>query len=1004
MNHFQAVEHRVAKFATIALLGGLMWGGLVDAIGALTGGPVGEIVGRVIDGASQSAALGGEIRWNRGGKFQRQLGAVQGGSLQAYTCDTFLQDGARYLILKQKVMIQLGLEVFRSDQAVVRITKGKNEEQQNIEILLRGAQIGGNHLASINRVAFESKFFRIKAQVTGDIKVKQAWMKPSKGSKLKWVTDFVAEFAGQDGGIPKENTKKKSKQGFGRRGLFSGDGLLTFSLAGAENGGKISGKKFGKNEYGISLHGPLRLVYASPKESRKLVFTADRAVIILGGKTGQDLAKGKISGRSFSEKDIAGIYLEGDVMATDGDYTIRSPRVYYDLKASQGVIMDAVLNTWSSKLNQPIYIRAQKLRQHYANEWSGEKARIGLSAFAQSHVSVNAQKMIFTKRTGSDGLEHHRVKVQGASLGVNGWNVLPLPNFDTEIELPPVRKFQPGYSSNGGPTLETSWDLFSLFRGGAPENATLYGDLDILGTRGVGTGISLKYDHGDMFGKLDGYLLVADHGEDDFSGRVPIEHEGELRGFLQLEHRQEVEGGWELSVEYGYVSDPVYLERFERELSESGRAFDASIYLKHQVAQRAFTALASSNVNDFISQDGILQSVGYTVERKPQVALHVIGETVWDGRLGYFGNSSLSRMRIYGAKDAPEDRGYNNAQSARWLGIPNAATSFRDALRSQGIPMGFVNRFDSRHEFQAPLKAGILDMTPYFTGRLTAYDEAFESYGDSRSNVRLWAGAGVRIGTEFSKTFDQVNSSMLGIHGLRHIIEPRMDIHYSDSSIDRKNLPQYDVDIEGINDGLSTRLGMRQTLQTKRGGVGRQRVVDVLVVDTDVVFQKNAYNDNIVGRYFSYRPELSRGGDHFSAEVRWQASDRFGLAGNVVNSLEGFRTQQWALGASMSHTQGITSFVEYRDTDIIGSRFLTWGAHTQLTQKYELGIKQVIGFNEHQSRELSLTLVRKMPGWKMVLGLDIDQIRGDQTVFLVFYPQGMKSGRGESRLFKPWGE
>jgi hypothetical protein len=40
------------------------------------------------------------------------------------------------------------------------------------------------------------------------------------------------------------------------------------------------------------------------------------------------------------------VYLEDNVIATDGVYTVRSPRVYYDLARNKAVLLDAVFFTW----------------------------------------------------------------------------------------------------------------------------------------------------------------------------------------------------------------------------------------------------------------------------------------------------------------------------------------------------------------------------------------------------------------------------------------------------------------------------------------------------------------------------------------------------------------------------------------------------------------------------------------------------------------------------------
>ncbi len=1028
MPDFSSIQRCVVRYSRVALLGCL---GLVGA---------------------GNLAEGGAIRFNDDGAVFVGSGVVESGMIEAYRCETFKAGGATYLVLKGKVSIGLGGEIFRGEEAVVRIRK-VGDGVQAIEAMILDAKGGAQGVHS-GEISFEAKVLRVKGLVKGAVKMKFSGLVKQRVKGLTWVDDFVAEDVGSEAGAKamaaekveaervidkkgagvtggadvskgtadaKVNKKAKEKVLVGGK-LFGSGGILTHSAVdlttlGAKDMADAGYKGIlNAGEKAICIETPVKLFYEMNLNkaaiergdvAKRILFTADRAVIIvrLKGK-GEEKQKqvDVAAGVPFMGGDVVGLYLEDDVMVTDGDYVIRMPRAYYDIAGGQGIILDAVLSVRHEQLGQPIYVRAAKLRHESGTSWTGEDARVSLSPFSESNLSVGAKKIKFTQGDGSDGEVGHRLKVEGATLGIGGVQVIDLPDFDREIDMLPLREFQPGYSTRGGATLMTRWEMFALLGEKQVDGVTLMGNLDLRGQRGLGLGAEVNYDMNDMFGKMEGYLLIGDEGEDDFTNRDAVGHEGELRGFVMIEHRQLLDKNWEISAEFGYVSDPIYLEQFERKLGEVGKASDASLYVKQVQGQRGFTAEVNSDINGFVAQSGVLQSDGFLVERKPEVGLHVVGQTLLDGRLAYFGESRMGRMRMFGGADSPGDRGFTDAQSRKWFGFgagETANTSFKDALASRGLPVGFVNRFDTRHEIQAPLKSGVFDVLPYASARLTAYDE---SYGGNKDGLRLWGGVGVRVHTEFSKTWGDLKSPMLGVDGLRHVVEPVVDINYADSSIDRSGLPEFDVDIEGINDGLSGRVGLRQTFETKRGGVGRERVVDLLVLDTDFVFNNRDESDDVVGRYFGYRPEFSRGGNHFSGEARWQASDRFGVAGNIVTNLDGFHAQQWAAGVSMAHTDGLTSYAEYRDLDVVSSRLVSWGFNYRLTKKYKLGVEQVFAFGDDESRELQVTLVRELPGWQMVTSASFDELNGAQSLFLMFYPKGSKSGRANSRLFKPWGE
>ena len=63
------------------------------------------------------------------------------------------------------------------------------------------------------------------------------------------------------------------------------------------------------------------------------------------------------------------------------------------------------------------------------------------------------------------------------------------------------------------------------------------------------------------------------------------------------------------------------------------------------------------------------------------------------------------------------------------------------------------------------------------------------------------------------------------------------------------------MEAAGIIEGYTVRLGLRNTLQTQRGGEGRWRSVDWVTLDTDLVFRgQDADIDTLIPRYYGYRP------------------------------------------------------------------------------------------------------------------------------------------------------
>ncbi|MHC4833438.1 MAG: hypothetical protein ACYTFH_06050, partial [Planctomycetota bacterium] len=78
-------------------------------------------------------------------------------------------------------------------------------------------------------------------------------------------------------------------------------------------------------------------------EGRRLEMRAERAVIFTAEGAMESLREG---GSAIDVSSVSGIYLEGGVVATDGEITLRASRIYYDLPRNQALAVDAVLRTY----------------------------------------------------------------------------------------------------------------------------------------------------------------------------------------------------------------------------------------------------------------------------------------------------------------------------------------------------------------------------------------------------------------------------------------------------------------------------------------------------------------------------------------------------------------------------------------------------------------------------------------------------------------------------------
>mgnify|MGYP000143127392 CR=1 FL=1 len=80
------------------------------------------------------------------------------------------------------------------------------------------------------------------------------------------------------------------------------------------------------------------------------------------------------------------------------------------------------------------------------------------------------------------------------------------------------------------------------------------------------------------------------------------------------------------------------------------------------------------------------------------------------------------------------------------------------------------------------------------------YDSDFPGYATSGTdnNARVWGAGGVRASTTLQRVWDGVDSRLLDIHRLRHIVEPGITFMSAGTNVESSNLPIYDDEVENL--------------------------------------------------------------------------------------------------------------------------------------------------------------------------------------------------------------
>ncbi len=906
----------------------------------------------------------------------------------------------QYLRVEGNVTIEVGSYGFRAERALVQIETEQSPGRliHHLSIYL----IDPRHMAGAGPVSAEGSRLLVTCSTDGAVQIQTNLMRRlTEPSGEKWVKDAMKRIAthhqsinralGQvpDGGWDTQTVGKSptaEEDPHEDQLPLEGVVIIDFSkkaIARPTDDGHV-----------LILEGDVNVAFESEARNLALTLRAQNVVVFLHK---QD--DGQIRPSSITPRDVQGVYLEENVIISDGTYTVRAPRVYFEPATQRAVVLDAVFYTWDMRRQVPLYVHAKKLRMLSQKSFRADQAVLTTSEFAEPHFSIAVNKIRFDMEIPSD--RNTAPKVRVAAKGITpkigttpiGW----LPDFEGDAGRTSLRRLDLGRAESGT-QVTTRWDVWSLVGLTQPQGVDLSAQLDYRGDHGPATGLNLQYNKPGMFGHADSYLVAHDDGKDEISNRE-LNHNGKMRGALRWQHRQELEKDWELSMELAYVSDATFLEEFERAEAETEKPYESSVYLKHQTEDLAFTFLAQYDLMNFTPQTPLWQAPGYGIEKLPEIGFYRIGTSLFNGRLSYFTENRYSRMRVRAGRDSPVDRGFNATETLATFGTrtvdptdidETVSTNNVDALI--GVPRGYVNRLDTRHELQAPMRWGTLNVVPYGGGRVTFYDYDFSEFRGEDDEIRFWGIVGTRLGTSLSKTNDNVEDPILGLHRLRHVIEPNADLFLAVSSLNPEDIPIYDVDVENITEGGGARLGLRQRLQTQRGGPGRWRTLDWLVINTDLVLRTDdADTDTDPARFFPYRPELSRGGDHFYADLMWMLSDTFAVNADVTQSIEHHHLSQWHIGAMIVHGNHLSSYMEYADLDPIASRLIKAGLTYKLTSKYRIGASQRWDLNRNESRRSEVTIERKLPRWTLILVASNDDIDDFTSIGVALIPDGIGS-------------
>jgi len=755
---------------------------------------------------------------------------------------------------------------------------------------------------------------------------------------------------------------------------------------------------------------------------RDLQLSAESSVVFLEPGTLAALkAKGKDASpaTTLSALDIVGIYLEGDVVATDYQYTIRCRHMYYDLVRNKAYAADAVLRTVDRK-GMLLVARAAEMQQVAGRQWRVGESTLSSSEFFVPHLSVGVSRATVTQTAAGDSF----VIADDVTGRIGRVPFFWMPTVQGSLDRMPIKGVQLGYGDPEGTVFGVELDPFVLL--GLQRERGLDATLEagVQSEYGINAGLRMK---GDAGGKWNAdFFGVYDFGNPEQtanSGDVvsPIEWRGMVTADWVLQSSPDADTRLQLGVQ----SDPTLVSIFRPDDYQERRPYETAAWTTSSTDNSIFDFGASISANDWVSTMWQLASRPYTTEKYPELNYRRYGDRIFGSAVTWSSEYSGSVMSL-NIQDTDSDEIGADPDAISVNPLFAASQNIREAYEGAGYDSDIRGRVATRQELALPLDVGDARITPFASANGIGYFfNDFNDYSSESDSVRGLLAGGVRASTTFTASYDTVRSRLLDLERLRHVIKPYGMLWYGWDSNDLTNYPIYDQEWEGWSGGTVGQAGIDQRLQTMRGGPGNWQSVDWVTVDAGVVVDDRG-NDlqrttNTPGdtfglknfqspmpSFYAWRPEYSQWGDHLYGQGTWALGDALGLYGMMTWMLEDRDSQgddlaQGSLGFRIKQSPAVTWYTEYRyvntfdDTgEYPDDELLQGGMQYRVSENYNIALAGQYDFLAETFRSATGTLTRQFPDFAVTINGGYDLITNAYTFGLGISIWGQSADLGSA--------
>jgi len=549
---------------------------------------------------------------------------------------------------------------------------------------------------------------------------------------------------------------------------------------------------------------------------------------------------------------------------------------------------------------------------------------------------------------------HDSVILYDVDFYVGETPVMRLPYLYQSLNRENSFSITPGYSSVWGGYLLTT-NTFPL---NDKLGATLR--LDYLSKRGPAVGLSTRWapkeDGGKNWGRFTAYGLHDSSPETNTTAltRGTVSPD---RYRVSFQARQYLTDDIYASVNINKLSDAYFLQDFYPSEFYRNPNPDNTVSLTKFADDYTVTLLAQKQVNEFF--DG--------TERLPELALDATRQPVLGSKVFYEGETSAGSYRRNFAKGSSlPDYGYTRVDSFHQFLFPHTYLGWLSIVPRVGVRGTWYSDTGSTQQITQTTTQTLS------SGATQTATSTFNQLMKTGSVFRPVFNAGIEASFKASRAYEDVQSRAWGLDGLRHIIQPYINLSSVSTDSNGKQLFQIDrlqnssqlpsIDfpsfnsIDSITDWDILRLGVRNRLQTRRD----DSTFNWLEMDSyfDIRFQQPNFG--------SLNPDPGRY-SNFVNRLRWTPLPWVALSVDSQFPLldTGFTEVNSDISFMPNDRMSFTIGHRYLNHNILiqDSSLLNLATHFRINDNWAFSASGTYEFQDHTFQSQSYQLHRDLTSW-----------------------------------------